>query len=212
MLDEAFWEDRYRSKPSIWSGQPNAQLVADAADLAPGTALDVGAGEGADAIWLAQRGWRVVAVDISAIALDRGRRRAEELGLADQIDWMHLDVTAAALPPGPFDLVSAQFVHFPPQHREPVYAALAEAVAPGGTLMIVGHHPSDMEAGVGRPRWPEMFFTAEELADVLGGEWTVVAADARRRQVSGSDGAPATICDAVLVARRAGITPTARSR
>ncbi len=211
VLDEAFWEDRYRSKAAIWSGQPNAQLVADIADLQPGTALDVGAGEGADAIWLAQRGWRVVAVDISSVALDRGRRQAEELGLADQIGWVHLDVTAAALPPGPFDLVSAQFVHFPPEHRGAVYTALADAVAPGGTLMIVGHHPSDLDAGIDRPRWPELFFTADELTGALGRNWTVIAADARRRQVNGSDGAPVTICDAVLVARRTGVTPTGRS-
>ncbi len=83
-----------------------------------------------------------------------------------------------------------------------MYAALADAVAPGGTLMIVGHHPSDLDAGIDRPRWPELFFTADELTAALGGDWTVVAADARRRQVNGSDGAPVTICDAVLVARR----------
>ncbi|MGH9270917.1 MAG: class I SAM-dependent methyltransferase, partial [Ilumatobacteraceae bacterium] len=119
------------------------------------------------------------------------------------ITWEHLDVTAAELPPGPFDLVTAQFLHFSPDQREAVYAALATAVAPGGTLMIVGHHPSDMDAGVGRPRWPEMFFTADELAAPLGDEWTIVAADARRRHVDGPDDTPVTVCDAVLVARRA---------
>ncbi len=204
VMDEAFWDERYGSKAAIWSGRPNPQLVADAADLVPGRALDVGAGEGADAIWLAQRGWQVVAADISSVALERGRRQAEDLGLADRIAWEHLDVTAAELPPGPFDLVSAQFLHFPPEHRDAVHAALAASVAPGGTLMIVGHHPSDIDAGVGRPRWPELLATAEEVAAVLGSDWTIVAADARSRQVDGPDDAAVTVCDAVLVARRTG--------
>ena len=79
--------------------------------LTPGRALDIGAGEGADAIWLAERGWDVVAVDISSVALERGRRQAEVVGVADRITWVHTDVLADDLPAGPFDLVTSHYTH-----------------------------------------------------------------------------------------------------
>ena len=212
VMDRAFWEDRYRSKPQVWSGQPNPHLVTEVAGLTPGTALDVGAGEGADAIWLAEHGWKVTAVDLSSVALDRGRQRAEEVGVADRITWRQADLTTWTPPAGAFDLVTAHYLHPPPEARSTVYAAIAGAVAPGGTLLLVGHHPSDMDAGVGRPRWPEMFATAEELAaTTLDDGWTVVATDARPRQVTDHDGNAATAHDAVLVARR-GLTSDGVSR
>ena len=94
-MDEAFWDGRYRSVGSVWSGRPNPHLVAEVAGLVPGTALDVGCGEGADAVWLATRGWRVTAVDISTVALERGTARAVEAGggVAQRIDWRHADLT-----------------------------------------------------------------------------------------------------------------------
>jgi SAM-dependent methyltransferase len=206
VMDEAFWEERYRSKPQVWSGRPNPHLVSEAERLAPGAALDVGAGEGADAIWLAERGWEVTAVDLSTVALDRGQRRAEEVGVASRITWLQADVTAWTPPAGAYDLVSAHYLHPDADDRDIVYSAIATAVAPGGTLLLVGHHPTDMDSGVGRPRWPEMYVTADELAAGLGAGWTVVAADARSREVTGPDGAPATVHDAVLVARREEVT------
>ncbi len=94
-MDEGFWEERYRAKPSVWSGNTNPHLVTEAGHLAPGAALDLGAGEGADAIWLAERGWTVTAVDVSPTALSRGRQRAEHLGnhLPGRITWIHADLT-----------------------------------------------------------------------------------------------------------------------
>ena len=123
--------------------------------------------------------------------------------MADRITWQQADLTTWTPPAGAFDLVSSHYLHLPPEHRHTAYAAIAGAVAPGGTLLLVGHHPSDMDAGVGRPRWPEMFSTAEELAaTTLGDGWTVVATDARPRQETTHDGNTATAHDAVLVARR----------
>jgi SAM-dependent methyltransferase len=208
VMDAAFWEDRYGSKPFVWSGNPNPHLVTDTATLVPGTALDVGAGEGADAIWLAEQGWDVTAVDISTIALARGRRRAEEVGAAERITWLHADLTTWQPPTRAFDLVSVHFLQLPPDERHAVYSGIAGAVAPGGTLLIVGHHPTDMDAGVGRPHWPEMYFTAEELAAGLGQGWSIISADARSRQIAGPDGDAATIRDAVLVARRSELEPS----
>jgi len=199
-FDEGFWDERYGSMAQVWSGNPNPQLVTEVAELAAGVAIDIGAGEGADAIWLAERGWTVIAVDISDVALERGRRRADEVGVADRITWAHADVTEWAPPPA--DLVSLQFMQMPAADREPLFARCAAAVRSGGTLLIVAHHPSDMNSGVKRPKWPELFYTAEEVASTLDpSTWTIVATDARPRAATGVDGAT-LIHDAVLVARR----------
>jgi SAM-dependent methyltransferase len=206
-FDESFWDERYRQHGQhapVWSGQPNPQLVAEAAELVPGSALDVGAGEGADAVWLARRGWRVTAVDISSVALGRAAAAVEgEPETAARITWQHQDLTVTPPPAGTFDLVSAQFLHLPAPQRDGVYGRLAASVAPGGTLLIVGHHPSDLETSVRRPAAPGLLFTAEQLAAQLDpDEWEIVTCTSRPRPAKDSDGAPATVQDAVLRARR----------
>ena len=109
-MNEAFWDERYRSAPTLWSGKPNPHLVAEAADLLPSSALDAATGEGADAIWLAERGWQVTAVDISTVALERGRSQAEDLGasIAQNVTWLHADLTEWEPPVATFGLVSVQ--------------------------------------------------------------------------------------------------------
>lgn len=206
-FDESFWDERYRQHgehASVWSGEPNAQLVAEVVDLTPGSALDVGAGEGADAAWLARRGWRVTAVDISSVALARAAAAVQdEPETAARITWQHQDLTASPPPAGTFDLVSAQFLHLPAPQRDGVYSRLAASVAPGGTLLIVGHHPSDLDTSVRRPSTPGLLFTAEEIAAGLDPhEWEIVTCTARPRATSDSEGAPVTVQDAVLRARR----------
>lgn len=136
----------------MWSGRPNPQLVAEAAELAPGRALDVGCGEGADAVWLAQRGWQVTAVDIADTALRRAAGHAAEAGadVADRITWTRADLREQPPAEGRYDLVSAQFMHLPGDTRRPLFARLAAAVTPGGTLLIVGHHPSDLRTSAHR--------------------------------------------------------------
>jgi thioredoxin reductase/2-polyprenyl-3-methyl-5-hydroxy-6-metoxy-1,4-benzoquinol methylase len=203
MFEEDAWEERYRSKPAIWSGRPNPHLVAEAEGLAKGRALDVGSGEGADSVWLAQQGWEVTAVDISTVALGRAAGHAADAGVADRITFSHADLRREAAAGSPYDLVSAQFMHLPPKARQELYARLAGAVAPGGTLLIVGHHPSDLATTVGRMHFPDMLFTAEEIAATLDAEqWEIVAADARPRPFTDAAGREITIHDAVLVARR----------
>jgi SAM-dependent methyltransferase len=197
-------DERHRSAPQLWSGNPNPHLVSEVSGIAPGRALDVGAGEGADALWLAEQGWTVTATDFSAVALGRGRAEADKRGpdIGARITWVHGDVVADPLPSGPFDLVSVQFMHFPPEQRTPLFRRCIDAVVPGGTLLIVAHHPSDMDSGVRRPRLPEFFYTADELAALLDDRWTVLATDARPRTVDDPNGVPTTIHDTVLVARR----------
>ncbi|MCW2912777.1 MAG: SAM-dependent methyltransferase [Actinomycetia bacterium] len=205
MFDEQFWEERYRSHAAVWSGRPNPQLVAEASHLTAGAALDVGSGEGADVLWLAARGWQVTAVDFSTIALQRGGAHADALGadVAGRIRWVHADLTTWAPTEGHFDLVSAQFMHLPTAPRQALFARLATAVAPGGTLLIVGHHPSDLQTTMPRPPMPDLFFTAEEVADSLDpDQWDVLVADARPRPASDAEGLEITIHDAVLRARK----------
>ncbi len=180
IFGEAFWDERYRSQGELWSGEPNPHLVSQASELSGGAALDVGSGEGADAIWLAERGWQVTALDVSTVALRRGAARAAEAGadVARRIDWLHEDVLTWIPEPSSYDLVSAQFMHLPTGPREEVFARLAAAVAPGGTLLIVGHHPSDLQTTVPRP--PE---TGAVLHCIRGGRITGLprVGDRRRR-------------------------------
>lgn len=203
--DAASWDEWYRSSDSMWSGRPNPQLVAEATDLAPGTALDVGCGEGADAIWLADRGWAVTAVDISAVALDRAAGHARRAGdaVAGRITWRVADLTRSEPGTASYHLVSAQFMQLPPTGRAALHRRLAAAVAPGGYLLVVGHHPDDMHATARRPPLPDLFFTAQDVAaalDPVG--WQVLTADTRARSAIDPDGREVTIHDAVLMARR----------
>ncbi len=205
MFEEAAWEERYRSSPAIWSGRPNPQLVAEAAQLTPGRALDVGSGEGADAIWLAEQGWQVTAADISTTALEKAAAHAAAAGaqVAGRIEWTHADLREQAPAEGAYDLVSSQFMHLPGDVRRDLFARLAAAVAPGGTLLIVGHHPSDLRTTAHRMHFPDMMFTADEVASSLDPvSWEVLTAETRPRAAADHDGQDTTHHDAVLVARR----------
>jgi 2-polyprenyl-3-methyl-5-hydroxy-6-metoxy-1,4-benzoquinol methylase len=204
----AYWEQRYEGHGHGHGGTgkgrpPNPQLVAETGDLAPGTALDAGAGEGSEAVWLASRGWRVTAVDIAAGALERARRTAAsvEEGVTERIDWVQADLTEWT-PPERYDLVCTHYAHptGPPQE---LYRRLAAAVAPGGTLLVVGHHPADRHSDAPHAEVTHAHVTAEEIAQVLDPEeWEVVTAEARGRAVTVADGREITLHDAVLRARR----------
>ncbi|MET8320885.1 bifunctional NAD(P)/FAD-dependent oxidoreductase/class I SAM-dependent methyltransferase [Micromonospora sp. NPDC005189] len=202
-FEEPAWEERYQSRPAVWSGRPNPQLVAEVADLAPGRALDVGSGEGADAVWLAERGWRVTAVDISATALGRASEHADAAGVGDRIEFTHADLRDKPPAEEAYDLVSAQFMHLPSVQRQELFARLAAAVAPGGVLLIVGHHPSDLWTSARRMHMPDMMYTAEDVAAALDpSRWEVLAAEARPRPATDPNDQNITLHDAVLLARR----------
>jgi SAM-dependent methyltransferase len=186
----------------IWSGDANPQLVATIADLAPATALDLGCGEGGDAIWLATQGWQVTGADISPVALTRAAARAAQAGVADRITWQQVDALIWDPTPQRFDLVSAQFIHLPQPALESLHRRLAAAVRVGGTLLIVGHHPSDLETSIGRPHFPDLMFTAEQIATLLDpADWDTVTKAPERSAVD-PDGNTITIRDTVLRATR----------
>lgn len=202
LLSQDFWEERYGSGERVWSGKPNPRLVAAATDLPPGTALDVGSGEGADSIWLGSRGWKVTGVDFSRAALDRAAVHAAEVGV--DVTWRQADVTAWDPAPAQFDLVSSQYMQLPRgSARDALFRRLAAAVRPGGTLLIVGHHPADLEvASLRRPRLRHLMFTAEEIATVLDPSAWDITALAAERAATAPDGQQITLTDAVLRAVR----------
>ncbi|HEX4250172.1 MAG TPA: class I SAM-dependent methyltransferase [Pseudonocardia sp.] len=197
-----FWDEMYGSTTRVWSGNPNPLLTREVSDLAPGSALDAGCGEGADSHWLARRGWRVHGVDISSVALERAAAQTEP-EIAGRITWERGDLTEWVPRRRAYDLVNSQFLHFPRALREPLFARLADAVAPGGTLLLVGHHPSDLHTTVRRPQEPDLFFTPEELvANLAADDWEVLVAQASPREVADGHGHGATIRDTVVRARR----------
>jgi SAM-dependent methyltransferase len=167
-------------------------------------ALDVGCGEGADAVWLAQRGWQVVATDISSVAIKRAAQhvRSSDPLAAARIEWRQVDLLVSAPEPDTFDLVSVQFMHLPPELRSRLFTSVAASVRPGGTLLVVGHHPSDLLTGVKRPSEPELLYTADDIAKLLDPSWTIVVSDSRPRFATTPEGVEATVHDAVLRAIR----------
>ena len=197
----AEWDSRYREKESMWSGRPNGRLVAEVAevaDLAPGRALDVGCGEGADAIWLAEQGWRVTGTDISQAALDRPTTHAVAAGVADRITWERHDFSRS-IPTGPYDLVSVHFLHSPVDDpRQPALRAAVDAVAAHGTLLVVSHETV--------PWHPEMVFpTPAEVLESLAidpTEWIVERVESRPRRTTDPEGVEVDVSDSVVRVRR----------
>ncbi|MCZ9883086.1 SAM-dependent methyltransferase [Arthrobacter sp. B2a2-09] len=199
-----FWDEVYREKAKRWSGNPNPQLIAEATGLAPGTALDLGCGEGADAIWLAQHGWTVTAVDVSSVALERAAAHAVEVGLQDRIAWLQRNF-GSWQPEELFDLVSSQFLHSPLIAWRDSLASAAAAVAPGGALLVVGHHPAGLTPWSPHKDMLDKFFTPEDLVEALTlgpGSWRINVADSRERAVTGPEGQEATTIDSVFRATR----------
>lgn len=198
----AVWEEHYSAKPRVWSGRVNARLAEVVPQLTGSRALDLGCGEGADAIWLAERGWAVVAVDVSTTALARAEADAAERGLAARIDFQQHDLTQS-LPDGPFDLVSAQFLHSKIEmDRAAILRRAAALVAPGGTLLVVDHAaPPPGAAGMHHHDFPgpEAVIAGLELDD---SDWERVRVDSVERQATGLDGEPATWIDNVIQLRR----------
>ncbi|WP_082227016.1 isochorismate synthase [Demequina rhizosphaerae] len=202
--DATAWEERYASHDAVWSANPNHQLVEEAARLVPGRALEVGCGEGADAVHLASLGWDVTAVDVSATAVSRGVERAARAGeeVAARLDWRVDDAMHADLPAASFDLVTTHYAH-PEAGIGVLVARLAELVAPGGTLLVVGHDPRDPHV-LEHAKLSRLAFRAEEAAAALGDGWTVEVVEARERDGVSHDGEVMVRRDAVLRARRDG--------
>ncbi|WP_354643168.1 class I SAM-dependent methyltransferase [Kitasatospora camelliae] len=192
-MDSHAWDDRYRTADLVWGSGPNRWVAGECADLPPGRALDLAAGEGRNGIWLAERGWRVTAVDFSRVALDRGRTLAAALPapVSDRLTWIEADLrTAVPAEEGAYDLVLVAYLHLPADQRRAVLTAAARALAPGGTLLVVGHDTTNLTEGTGGPQDPAVLFTPEDLlADLADHGLTTVAAE-RRHRTAGPSGDP----------------------
>jgi SAM-dependent methyltransferase len=200
------WDERHAARDPIESRSADLTLVEEAGGLAPGTALDLGAGDGRNAVWLAEHGWQVTAVDFSSVAIDRGRGLAASVGV--DVEWRLADLLEWAPPGGSFDLVALMFIHLPPTERRPLYARAAAAVADGGSLLVVGHDRSNLTAGIGGPQDVDVLFTPDEIVRDLPEGFLV-----RRRSVVRRAGPSPSPIDAVVRAERpdTGASKLARS-
>jgi len=197
----AEWDARYGERDgAMWSGRPNGRLVAEAADLSPGRALDVGCGEGADAIWLARRGWTVTAIDISDVALRRAREAADLSGTT--VEWVRGDALGTPLPARSFDLVSMQYPALPKAGDDGAVRTLLDTVRPGGLLLAVYHDLDDEHREHMKSRGvdPAEYVGADDIRPLLADEFTVEL-DAVEPRIDPPPGTP-HVADVVIRARR----------
>jgi len=184
-MERQDWNRRYEGPGLLWSAQPNAILAAELAGPARGRALDLACGEGRNAVWLAEQGWSVTGADFSDVGLDKARVLAATRGVT--VEWELVDLREHQPEPGGYDLVVVLYLHLEAGARRAVHAAAAGALAPGGTLFVLGHDLSNLTDGHGGPPDPSILFTPEDVvADVPG--LSVVKAERVVRLVATDDG------------------------
>jgi SAM-dependent methyltransferase len=200
-VDSQQWDERYSGAEFEWTTRPNQFVAAELADLPPGRALDLAAGEGRNTVWLAERGWQVTAVDFSRVGLEKGRKLSAARGVDDaQVDWIVADLGDYEPEGDAFDLVLVAYLQVSADLRAKVLAGAAAALAPGGTLLVIGHDLTNLTEGVGGPQDPGVLYTPEAVSAELPG-LRVVRAGRVHRTVERDDG-PATAIDTLVRAVR----------
>lgn len=207
-MEATDWDARY-SAGRMWSSEPNRWVVQELSGVAPGRAIDAACGEGRNAIWLAEQGWSVVAVDFSGVALERARESAAEAAQAAgelDITWVQADITDEVVVTNQYDLALVSYVHLEEYERTPLLRAAARTLAPGGTLLVVGHDASNLAEGYGGPQDPEVLYSAKDVASdlqdmIASGLLEVERADRVAREVDTEDG-PRVAWDVLFRARR----------
>jgi SAM-dependent methyltransferase len=200
-VDSQQWDERYSGTEFEWTSRPNQFVAAELADLPPGRALDLAAGEGRNTVWLAERGWRVTAVDFSRVGLEKGRKLGAARGVDEaQVDWIVADLRDYVPERGAYDLVLIAYLQVGPSLRAAVLARAAAALAPGGTVFVVGHDVTNLTEGVGGPQDPDVLYTPEAVRAELPG-LRVVRAGRVHRTVE-RDGGTATAVDTLVRAVR----------
>jgi SAM-dependent methyltransferase len=194
-MDREDWNARHGEAGLLFGAEPNRFLVAEAEGLAPGRALDLACGSGRNAVWLAQQGWSVVGADFSDVALKQARALAAERGV--EVEWVEADLREWEPPVLTFDLVVVLYLQLPAGERGPIMLRAADAVADGGTILVVGHHSENLASGSGGPKDPRVLFAPDDIAAELDG-LHVEKAEAVRRPVDGARDA----IDALVRARR----------
>ena len=198
-MDRRAWDDRYSTDALVWKADPNRFLVEQAAGIPPGRALDFACGEGRNAVWLAEQGWTVTAVDFSTVGIMKGRRLATERGV--EVEFIEADVVEWTPPARAFDLVVVMYLHLPADERRRAFGHAADAVAPGGVLLVVGHDPANLIEGIGGPQDPGVLAGAEEIAAALAGLEIAEAGQVRR--VVETEAGDRTAIDVLVRAQRA---------
>ena len=163
-MDATAWDQKYRGAELLHSAAPNTFVAAELAELPAGRALDLAAGEGRNAFWLAERGWQVTAVDFSPVAVSRGRSLAEHRGLS--VDWVVADLLKYE-PDGDYNLVLISYLHLPKPEMTQILHQAAAAIAPGGTLFLIGHDLLNLTEGVGGPQEADILHTPESVTAAL---------------------------------------------
>jgi len=192
------WNARYAQKELVWSAQPNRLFAAEVGGLPPGRALDLACGEGRNAVWLAGRGWRVTGVDFSDIALAKAAELAASRGV--DVEWVVADVLDHEPEPRAFDLAALLYLQLPREELLQAVRSAARAVAPGGTLVVLGHDTTNLAHGHGGPKDASVLYTAEDVVPVLG-DLVVERAEAVERSVPLEQGEAVAI-DAFVRAHR----------
>lgn len=200
-MDRHAWDERYREKELLWTAEPNRFLVEIASGLEAGTALDLAGGEGRNAVWLAEQGWRVTVLDWSKVALEKGRTLADARGVAGDVTFMEADLVAWEPSKASANLVLVVYLQIPSPQRDGVWRNAAAAVCDGGRLVIIGHDSSNLTEGYGGPQDPAVLFTADEVAAVVGETLTVERSERVERPVEIEDGMRVAL-DNVTVAVR----------
>ena len=186
-MDSDAWDQRYAGRELVWTSEANRFLVEESGALTPGRAIDLACGEGRNAVWLAERRWRVTGVDFSKVGLEKAQRLADAQGV--QVDWIAANLLDFRPHPQVFDLVLIFYLHVPQTQRTPIVRAAADAVTPGGTLLLVGHDSSNIEQGHGGPHDPTVLYTAEDIArDLQGSALRIERAEAVERPVETPNG------------------------
>jgi SAM-dependent methyltransferase len=199
-MDQTAWDERYAGPELVWGAGPNCFVAQELANLPPGRAIDLGTGEGRNAIWLAERGFTVTAVDFSQVGLARAAGLAAERGVS--VDWVHADLLDYQPAPGRYDLVLIAYIQLPADRLTALARAAASALAPGGTLLAIGHDRDNLTRGHGGPKDLSVLWTAETVTAGLGG-LTVRQAGQVDRTVGTPDGARTAIDTLVRATRPA---------
>ena len=201
-MDRAHWNQRYAGKDFIWTVDANRRLVAEVANLSPGRALDLAAGEGRNAVWLAEQGWTVCAVDFADLAIEKGRQLAAARNVADKIEFKVADLRIYEPDVHRFDLVALLYLQIPQVELVPILARAARAVASGGTFLLIGHDSANLQNGYGGPQNPQVLYTAEQVVAALGSELEIEKSGPVERPVKTDDGTRIAIDCLVRCKRR----------
>jgi len=199
-VDQHQWDELYASTELVWTAEANRFVVEELAGLTAGRALDLGSGEGRNAIWLAERGWQVTAVDFAAVGLAKAAELAAGRGVTG-VRWVEADLREYLPGPAGYDLVLLAYVHLPPDEFGALLKRAASALAPGGTLLVVGHDVDNIAHGHGGPQDPRVLHRVQDVVAALPG-LTIQRAEQARRPVLTGDGERAAIDTVVRAERR----------